>query len=278
MLKPIAYHSDLLLKLDLQLFGDDDVILPDGFEMDSPQSEEVAEQEIQGEQAESIEDTKPIEEVSEPVNEPQKLKIKYNHQEEEITLDEAVQLAQMGKNYPKLQEKLQETEQYREFVEGLAQQHGMEVPQYLDAVRQQREQERIDQLVEQGISEELAQEMLENRKFREQFETEKQTKAQEAKQNEEYQEFFDYFKQANNRDFVAGQDEIPPNVWEATQKGVPLKYAYMEHQNNQFKTQLQTLKQNQSNKQKAPVGSLTAHGSNEVASEDDFLAGFNSIK
>jgi hypothetical protein len=51
----------------------------------------------------------------------------------------------------------------------------------------------------------------------------------------------------------------------------------MEHQNNQYKTQLQTLKQNESNAKKAPIGSVTAHGGNEIAGEDDFLAGFNSI-
>lgn len=91
----------------------EDMILPDDFQMDSPQSEEVTETvDTQEEQTESIEDTNPIEEASEPVEEPQKLKIKYNHQEEEITLDEAVQLAQMGKNYPKLQEKLQALESY----------------------------------------------------------------------------------------------------------------------------------------------------------------------
>lgn len=253
---------------------EDDMILPDDFEMDQPQSEEVAEQDIQETQTESIEDTKPIEEVSEPVNEPQKLKIKYNHQEEEITLDEAVQLAQMGKNYPKLQEKLQETEQYREFVEGLAQQFGMDVPTYLEAVKQQRENQRIQELVEKGISEEVAQELLETRKFRDQWEAEKKSKAEEEKKNQEYMEFFDYFRQANGRDFVPSQDQLPESVLNAD---MPLKFSYMQHENNQLKQQLQTLKQNESNKQKAPVGSVTAHGSTEVASEDPFMQGFNSI-
>jgi hypothetical protein len=256
------------------MFENEDMILPDDFQSDTP-SEEVSET------LDTPVESEALPQADEPTAAEtlQSLRVKYNKEEREIPIDEAIPLVQKGLNYDKTLERLQalESDPRLSFVEELAQQHGMDVPSYLEAVKQQREQERIDQLVEQGISEELAQEMLENRKFREQFEAEKQTKAEEAKQNAEYQEFFDYFKQANNRDFVAGQDEIPPSVWEATQKGVPLKYAYMEHQNNQYKTQLQTLKQNQSNKQKAPVGSLTAHGSNEVASEDDFLAGFNSI-
>jgi hypothetical protein len=47
----------------------------------------------------------------------------------------------------------------------------------------------------------------------------------------------------------------------------------MAHENSQLRTQLSTLKQNQSNAQKAPVGSVTAHGGNEIAAEDDFMRG-----
>jgi hypothetical protein len=149
--------------------------------------------------------------------------------------------------------------------------------EYIEAVKQQQEQERINQLVEQGISEEIAQELLENRKFREQFDAEKKAKAEEEKKNADYNEFFDYYREANGRDFVPNQDTIPQSVWDATEKGVPLKFAYMMHENSQLRNQLTTLKQNESNAKKAPVGSVTAHGGNQIESEDDFLAGFNSI-
>ncbi|MEH7251900.1 hypothetical protein V7111_07220 [Neobacillus niacini] len=253
----------------------EDMILPDDFEA-SPQVEEV------GEPLEVPADEEALPQATEPTEAEtlQMLKVKYNKEEREIPIDEAIPLVQKGLNYDKTLERLQalESDPRLSFVEELAQQNGMDVPSYLEAVKQQREQERINQLVEQGISEELAQEMLENRKFREQFEAEKKAKAEEEKANADYNEFFDYFRQANDRDFNAQSDAIPESVWQATQSGVPLKYAYMEHQNNQFKQQLQTLKQNQSNAQKAPVGSVTAHGSTEVASEDVFMQGFNSIK
>jgi hypothetical protein len=253
---------------------EDDVILPDDFQDDLPQSEEITENE-------SVEPTQEVEttESQEQAEQTSFLKVKYN--KEEMELDEATarELAQKGLNYDKTIERLQalESDPRLSFIESLANQHGMSPQEYMEAVQQQQEQQRIDQLVEQGISEEVAQEMLENRKFREQFESEKKAKAAEEKKNADYNEFFDYFRQANDRDFNAQSDEIPQSVWEATEKGVPLKYAYMEHQNSQFKNQLQTLKQNESNAKKAPVGSITQHGSTQVESDDDFLAGFNSI-
>jgi hypothetical protein len=253
---------------------EDDMILPDDFQ-DSPQSEDFTEPETL-EPVEPVEDTTPTEET-EPVS--PFLKVKYNKEEMELDEMTARELAQKGLNYDKTVERLQalESDPRLSFIESLANQHGMSANEYIEAVQAQQEQQRIDKLVEQGISEEMAQEMLENRKFREQFEAEKKAKAEEEKANADYNEFFDYFKQANGRDFNSQTDEIPESVWQATQKGVPLRYAYMEHQNSQLQQQLQTLKQNESNAKKAPVGSITQHGSTQVESEDDFLAGFNSI-
>jgi hypothetical protein len=257
------------------MFEDEDMILPDDFQLDTPQSEEVSEPlEVPAEEEALPQATEPTE--AETL---QMLKVKYNKEEREIPIDEAIPLVQKGLNYDKTLERLQalESDPRLSFVEELAGQFNMSVPEYLEAVKQQKEEQRIQELVEQGISEELAQEMLENRKFREQFETEKKAKAEEEKANADYNDFFDYFKQVNGRDFNSQSDEIPESVWQTTQNGVPLKFAYMQHQNQVLQQQLQTLKQNQTNAKKAPVGSITAHGSNEVASEDDFMAGFNSI-
>jgi hypothetical protein len=253
---------------------EDDAILPDDFEMDTT-PEEVTETETL-EPVEPVEDTTPTEET-EPVS--PFLKVKYNKEEMELDEMTARELAQKGLNYDKTIERLQalESDPRLSFIESLAKQHGMNPQEYMEAVQQQQEQQRIDKLVEQGISEEMAQEMLENRKFREQFEAEKKAKAEEEKANADYNEFFDYFKQANGRDFNSQSDEIPQNVWDATQNGMSLKSAYVMHENQQLRNQLQTLKQNESNAKKAPVGSITQHGSTQVESDDDFLAGFNSI-
>ncbi|ULT55400.1 hypothetical protein L1999_20170 [Neobacillus drentensis] len=261
----------------------EDMILPEGFEM--PTEVETVEDTTPTEQTE-VETFEPQETFEEPeveetgVPDPNfKLKIKYNSEEMELDADRARELAQKGMNYDKVQEKLQalETDPRLSFIEDIAKDYGMTPDEYIEAVRQQKEQARIDELVSQSISEELAQEMLENKKFREQYEAEQKAKAEEEKKNADFAEFFDYFRQANGREYVPANDQIPDNVWEAVNQGVPLKFAYMSHENQQLRSQLTALKQNKANASKAPVGSVTAHGGNEIASEDPFLAGFDSI-
>jgi hypothetical protein len=254
------------------MFENEDMILPDDFEMDTT-PDEVTETDDSTQEVESTEQS-----TEQPEQTPF-LKVKYNKEEMELDEERARELAQKGLNYDKTLERLQalESDPRLAFIEQLASQHNMTPQEYIEAVKQQQEQERINQLVEQGISEEIAQELLENRKFREQFDAEKKAKAEEEKKNADYNEFFDYYREANGRDFVPNQDTIPQSVWDATEKGVPLKFAYMMHENSQLRNQLTTLKQNESNAKKAPVGSVTAHGGNQIESEDDFLAGFNSI-
>jgi hypothetical protein len=260
---------------------DEDMILPDDFQADLPLSEETTEQTENVETVETEAQPQATEETEQPTEQPQSpfLKVKFDREYRDLSEEEAREFAQKGMNFDRVQEKLQalETDPRLSFIEELAQQHGMTPDEYIQAVQQQREQSRIDELVSQGISEEVAQEMLENRKFRDQYEAEKKAKAEEEKKNAEFGEFFNYFREANGREYVPNQDTIPENVWESVNQGVPLKFAYMAHENSQLRTQLSTLKQNKANAQKAPVGSVTAHGGNEIAAEDDFMRGFNSI-
>jgi hypothetical protein len=260
--------------------NDDSMILPDDFEM--PTETETVEDTTPTEQTDGFEQT----EAQEPSQETEQaeqtnpfLKVKYN--KEEMELDEATarELAQKGLNYDKVQERLQalESDPRLTLVEQLAQQQGMSVDEYVEAVRQYQEQAQLDELIQQNIPEEYAKEMLENRRFREQLQQERQAKEAEAKQQAEFSDFFKYFRDTNGRDFVPEQDEIPQSVWDANAQGVPLRYAFAEHENQQLRQQLATLKKNQDNARKAPVGGVTQHGSTEIASTDPFLLGFDSI-
>lgn len=277
----------------------EDMILPEGFETDLPESEgvnetgEVDETTVNPEaspsaQEETVQEEQPEEltgeETGEETEGEQKeelppIKVKYNKEEIEIPYEEAVPLIQKGLNYDKIQERLQalESDPRLSFVEELAQEQGMDVNEFIEAYKKWREQEQLNQLIQQNIPEELAQEILETRKLRAQIEEERKVKEQQEKENEEFANFFDYFREANGRDFDASKDQIPQEVWEANANGVPLKYAYMEYLNNKLKNQVQVLKQNEENAKKAPVTSVSAHGSQEIASEDAFLRGFNSI-
>ena len=259
------------------------MILPDDFEMptdtgDSVEDTTPIEQTDGFEQTESQEPSQETE-AQEAEQTPAFLKVKYN--KEEMELDEATarELAQKGLNYDKVQERLQalESDPRLALIEELAQVNGMDVNEYVEAVRQNQWQQQLDQLIQQNIPEEYAREMLENRHFREQLQQEQQQKQQEAQQQAEFSDFFKYFKDANGRDFNPDADVIPDSVWQANQQGIPLRYAYAEHENNQLRQQLATLKTNENNAKKAPVKGVTNHGSNEIASTDPFILGFDSF-
>lgn len=288
--KTIANHSEpFLLKLDIQFFsGEEDAILPDDYVADesNPFEEESLDPLADQVDTETELDTNETEEVD-AVQEEQALtpeqqlrfKVKYNHEEQELGYDDAIPLIQKGMNYDKQQERIQqlETDPRMAFVQELASEQGMDVNEYLEAFRNHREESKLQELVQQNIPEEYAREMLESRKYREQQKVEQQKKAEEEKKNAESVEFFEFFKQANDRDYDSSKDKIPEEVWDSHAKGTPLKYAYAEHQISQLKSQLKTLKQNEQNTKRAPIGSLTAFGGDDPTSKDPFLAGFDSI-
>ena len=283
----IANHSEpFLLKLDIQFFGgEEDAILPDDYVANeaNPFEEEVdpfadqveTETELDTIESEEV-DTGQEEQSLTP--EQIRFKVKYNHEEQELGYDDAIPLIQKGMNYDKQQERIQqlESDPRMSFVEELASEQGMEVNEYLEAFRSHREETKLQELVQQNIPEEYAREMLESRKYREQQKAEQKTKEEEATKNKDFGEFFEYFKQANDRDFNSATDKIPQEVWDLNAQGVPIKFAYMQHHSNELRTQLKTLKQNEQNTKRAPIGSLTTYGGDEQSSEDAFMRGFNS--
>lgn len=248
--------------------NEDNMILEPDFQ-DTPVEEVVetpAEPEVVEETTETAEGQEQTEET------PQMIKVKYNHEEREITLDEARELAQKGMNYDKQLEKLQqlESDPRLAFVESLAEQNNMSVDEYIEAVKVQREQEEINQLIQQNIPEDIAKELLESRKFRENFKAKEKETETQSKQEAEYKDFIESFPNVD-------AETIPAEVWEKASQGIPLKYAYMEHQNNELQSKMKILEQNKNNKEKAPIASTTVHGSTSDFVEDDFDRGFNSI-
>lgn len=260
------------------MFENDDVILPDDFE--STPQEEVTE-EVQEETVSEEVDTNETEQTEEMTQEEKRafLKVKYNKEEVELDEDRARELAQKGLNYDKVTEQLNalKSDPRLSFVENLAKENGMTTEQFIEAFTQQKEQERLNELIQQNIPEELAKEILESRKDRESRKQKEQEELTKQNQQKDQIEFLDYFKQVNGRAYDPDKDTIPTEVWDMVQKGTPLKFAYMQHNHNELQTQLKILKQNEENKKKAPVGSVTNHGSQETTVEDDFLKGFNSI-
>lgn len=224
--------------------------------------------EIQQEQSQEIQETQE-QSQQEMTQEEQEafLKIKYN--KEEIALDEEKtrELAQKGMNYDKVQERLKqlESDPRLSFVEKQAQKYGFEdIGDYLKAVEQAEEQERIRELAEkEGISSELA-ERLHKLETKEQ-QRERQAKEYEAQKAKEsnYKEFLETYPDVKPED-------IPQSVWQEFEKGKSLVDAYAKHENQLLKTKLSEIEKskeiqakNEENAQSS-TGSLGKEGSNKL--------------
>ncbi len=262
---------------------EEDIILPDDFEA-TPSVETQGEQQVTSDAEPTVEDTTPTDEQSEPtepVQEEPKLKLKYNSEEREISLEEAKILAQKGLNYEKAIERAQQEATQRARDSWIAEQgytwNDKPITTEAEYKQARAEEDLFNKYRDRDLPEEVIRELVESRRDREERNREKQQNEVKAKEDANLQEFLQYFKDTNDRDFDTAKDSIPAEVWEVSNRGVPLKYAYMEHHAKELSTTVKVLKQNELNKQKAPIGSITAHGSNEVASEDDFEKGFNSV-
>ena len=262
----------------------EDMILPNDFvnedaqpqaqDINNEQVTETTEQPDYTNEGEQVEEVTTQEETSSEVDNSPRIKVKYNHEERELTLEEATQLAQKGMNYDKLQEKINsyQNDPGLQYLNEIAQKNNTSVEELVSYWKEQEQQAQLNELIQQNIPEEYAREMLENRKFREQLQQQEKQKAQTEKQNAEYMEFFENFPGVEPKD-------IPPEVFvRSEQEGIPLKYAYMEHERNTLMNRVKMLEQNNKNIRKAPLSAgVSSHGSQEVAQEDDFLKGFNSF-
>ena len=264
------------LKMNLQLFAEGGTPEPTPAPEDSFNADLVTPESTptEPEKAEPVkEETKP-----EPVKEEiPKLKIKFNHEEKEITLDEARELAQKGMNYEKAVAKAQQDARDAYIAEqGWVDFNVKPITtekQYKDALKEQELREKYKELPK-----EVQDELIESKRDREERkDKEKEQQTEQAKQADQVA-FLTWFKEQNGRDFDASKDNIPPEVWQDNANGIPLIAAYSKHENATLRERIKKLEQNAGVAQKAPVGSVTAHGSAEVAEEDPFLKGFNSVK
>jgi hypothetical protein len=192
--------------------------------------------------------SQPVTQAGQQTEQP-KFKVKFNHEEKELTYDEAVQYAQKGMNYDRIYpeyEKLKNDPRLS-FVETQAKKYGMTTEQYLDAVAKAEEEEEKNQLIQKNIPPEYAQEMLENRKFRQEYQSERQANQQREAKNKMYQEFIDAYPDVNPTD-------VPPEVWQEVKSGRTLTDAYTRYENRLLReklggaqTQQQTQQANQAN-------------------------------
>lgn len=282
------------IKMNLQLFAEPaeaEALEDDGsdlfFESESTSEDEKTEAELeeqpeakQSEEADAEPEKEP--EAEKPTSETakgEKIRLKYNGEEREITLDEAVTLAQKGLNYDKV---LQERDALRStdasFVVKAASEAGMKVPDYLKYVNEQYRAAETNRILEEvqkehpGLDEAATQEIVRLRLAEKQRETkETEREAEQAEKKKVWVDFVQQYPQYNDL------TKFPPKVLEEIQAGVTPIEAMQRHEIAEQKLEIAKLKaeaetkaKNKENKQKS-TGSVASSGSE---APDAFLIGF----
>jgi len=250
-------------------------------------TEEESADEHGSEEGESLDNT----DEGQPTTAPdkQKIKVRFNHEDIELTAEQAATLAQKGLNYDKAIERLQKSEALSNKAADFAKELGYESADAMfEATRNSIKEQRIQKYVnDDSMSEPLA-------KFLVESEMEKEEKAAKAARKAETQvpeaATPTTGKSALDDDIAAfvkafpGVTELPKEVVDAVKAGVNITAAYTAYKNklanaetDKAKAEARILKQNQAAAEKAPVSGVSKHGrASGVQKKDAFAEGFDS--
>lgn len=281
---------------------EDDTILPEGWDgessllemfesEESPTTDEPAletedteteeatteDGELETEQLEEVEEVEeaPTTEPSTPIMPPTpKVRIKYNHEEKEMELDEAAQWVQKGLHHDKINPTYEK-------VNALAKQMGYKTAdELLSAAEDNFISQQVQELVDEGVHESVAETvvraklgMLKREEPELLIEPEPQPDPVALRQAEIDRDVDIFVKT------YPGVTQVPDAVLKACREnGTPLVAAYAKWESEKARQELKILKQNQASAAKAPVGGATIHGSVNMKSQekDPFTEGFDS--
>lgn len=201
---------------------------------------------------------------------PQTVKLKYNGQEVEKTLDEVMELAQKGMNYDHVKGKLDAAEKAAPaaaVLKKFADAAGMSLEEYMQQAEGQLNAKAVKELTDKGMPEQEAKELLE---LRAKSKAADEQSAKAKKQQDDQALWMDFVKQYPE---VAKSGVIEPEVAKNIQAGMTPVQAQMAYENKQLKQQLAALQAGQNNRKAAP-GSAAGTAGN--AQEDAFLKAFMS--
>lgn len=245
---------------------------------------------IETEETTQEETTEPTVEDKGTVEEkPQMLKLKYNGEEKEVTLEEAIALAQKGMNYDKKLQELDNLKNSRQIqlIDRLAKESGMSVEDYLNNVEQQFEQQTIAKIgndlrkkypnADKDTLDELAKSQY--ALMKQEKEKEKLIESQNKQmQQEDIEKQNDELLTQMINDFSAKYPDVnleealkDTELVEFIEKGESLVTAYTMLENKRLKAQLDAEKLNNKNKLKS-TGSIT--GEAKATENDAFRSGF----
>ena len=293
----------------------DDVILPDGFDADAidaagsiDEAMSIEETAPTNEQApedssENVEQAPEQEEASVPPEDqvaaleqtitqsepavPQTIKVKFNHEERELGLEEAAMYAQKGMNYDKLEERLKAFEANSAKSDRLAKELGYaDTAEMIAKAEENFINRQVKELVEAGNTEAMARFLVEQKMAKAAANVQvPETKPQEQPTPEATSRpLISAERKAELDEFVRaypGITKLPDEVLTANRNGVRLKAAYENYQLKQKyeeqQKQLNILKQNQAAADRAPVtGTVGRAAPKKEEPEDPFLKGFDA--
>ena len=235
--------------------------------------------------------TTPVGQPQEPVamQVPQTIKVKFNHEERDLTLDEAAILAQKGMNYDKLQQRFADLEARSTKSEALARQLGYKsADEMLEAAGKNFVDKQVQELVDAGNTEAMARFLVEQQMAKAAASVPK-TPEPEVEQAPAKTEVIAPERRAELLEFVhaypdASREPLPQEVIDANKSGVRLLVAYERYLNkaalkarDEALKELAILKQNQEAAAKAPVSGVTGKAvATKTQEEDPYLKGFDS--
>lgn len=265
----VAEVSDELGDVFDNAWDDDDV---DDGPVDNDNADEVEEGQPDDDHSET--DAEPEEHSEKPGTETEEanqlFKIKYNGNEEELTLDQMTELAQKGRNYDHVKEERDNLKgksgRYESFLQKLADRAGVSIDEQIDLTEAMW---LMDEEAEKGNSLTEAEALLRVQRSKNAAPTEQET-APQSKADVEIARFMKAYPEVR-------AENIPREVWdEVNRNDGDLVGAYRSWENRQLKAEIEKLKKeahNERNTQRS-TGPRKSSGTGKV--KDAFDEGWDS--
>lgn len=249
------------------LWNDDDEFVPSNEPDAQPEAKEDEAEEKTEEEPANTDDAQP---EQKPEAENQRFKLKVNGEEIEVGLDEVITLAQKGKDYDRVKTErdnlktdsatMNKLKAQGDFLEELAKSSDMTVDQLMENTRA-----RMLMNEHEGMTEEEALKQV----------REKASKATEKKESEKAEATPEERRQAMFANFLQAYpdvkaEDIPQEVWNDAGRTFDLVGAYQRHENRELRKEIETLRQNNKNKERS-TGSTKSAGTRNANQAFDAL-------
>ena len=249
--------------------------LPDSlFGDDSFESDTTISNEAESNEAVSTEDASEVSTEAKEQTPTQTLKIKYNGKEEDISLEDAVVLAQKGRNYDHVIAERDELRSIKSMLEGAAKKNGTTIEGYLQKLNEDNARaERAAELrsleemypdADEDVLKELAELKLEkSKREKEKLDADNEREEQEAR----IKPWRAFMAEYPNVDI----NNLPEEVTTAIQGGKTPIEAYQKYEIAELRRENQIAEQRGKNK---VLSAGSAKGDAAEKEKDDFLSGF----